>query len=590
MPPRKQTPKKKASQPGHKPAETKEEFENELKLLATQARDETWSRWFKEQGAVYGKITALIALIAVYSNVSVLTLSPVYGQIAAARLHERVVWTAMFIGWAGNLALRRILPVKTIMLLPLIAIHTPMLQSYLFSWSDTFGVANGPAITETLTLFPLVMLSTACIADTFAAADLSLLPNSVGSSAPGIGSYLLYKYVERTSSKQLFLQIGRSIVQTRVVMELALAATYAAMARSMLLFAAIPALLHGLFYNTNLMTPMATGLLNTTLNRNGWSLIDRWESNTGYISVIDSHRDGFRVMRCDHSLLGGEWIKLERKIVGEPIYSVFAQLEAVRLVEIPEKVPDNQAKALNIGLGIGTTPSALIAHGIDTTIVEIDPVVYDFAQKYFGLPSNHTAIIQDVVSWSQLNAESLHEHYDYIIHDVFTGGAEPIALFTDEFLMGLRHMLKPNGVIAINYAGDFTLPPLSIVVNTVKEVFPSCRIFREGPPPSEEKLEEEGRDFDNVIIFCTKLTSSSGGKQPITFRKPVEGDYLQSLARKAYLLPQHEVPPSAFSPLDEVGILRVNETEKLAKWHDQSAMGHWAVMRTVLPKEIWQLW
>ncbi|KAI1498808.1 S-adenosyl-L-methionine-dependent methyltransferase [Biscogniauxia marginata] len=588
MPPRKQTPKKKQPQPGHKPAETKEEFENELKLLAGQARDDTWGRWAREQGAVYAKLAVLIALMAVYANVSLLNLSPVYGQIAATRLHDRVVWAAMFVGWGGNLALSRNLPVKTITLLPLVAIHIPMVQYYLFGWSDTFGAEKGPAITEALTLFPLIVVSTACIADTIESVDLSFLPKSIANEIPGIGSYAIFKVIETITLRQLFMQAGKSILQTRVALELVLAATYAAMARSKLLLAAIPALLHGVFYNTHLMTPLATGLLNSTLAVNGWSVIDRWESNTGYISVIDSYRDGFRVMRCDHSLLGGEWTKLERKVVGEPIYSVFTQLEAVRLVEIPGKAPDDEAKALNIGLGIGTTPSALIAHGIDTTIVEIDPVVYDFAKKYFALPSNHTAVIQDVVSWSQLNAPNLHEHYDYIVHDVFTGGAEPIALFTDEFLEGLKHMLKANGVIAINYAGDFTLPPLSIVVNTVKEVFPSCRVFREGAPPSEEKLEEEGRDFDNVIIFCTK--SSSGGKEAITFRKPVEADYLQSLARKAYLLPQHEVPDSAFSTHDEVGILRANETEKLAKWHDQSALGHWAVMRTVLPKEIWQLW
>lgn len=76
-------------------------------------------------------------------------------------------------------------------------------------------------------------------------------------------------------------------------------------------------------------------------------------------------------------------------------------------------------------------------------------MVYDFAKKYFGLPSNHTAVIQDAISWSQSNKDDLHEYYDYIIHDVFTGGAEPIPLFTEEFLAGLKHMLKPNGVIAI---------------------------------------------------------------------------------------------------------------------------------------------
>lgn len=119
-------------------------------------------------------------------------------------------------------------------------------------------------------------------------------------------------------------------------------------------------------------------------------------------------------------------------------------------------------------------------------------------------------------------------------------------------------------------------------MNTIKEVFPSCRVFREGEPPSAETVEETGRDFDNVIVFCTKTD------EKVTFREPKEADYLQSLARRAFLLPKHEVDESAFSA--DVGILRVNETEKLAEWHDQSALGHWAVMRTVVPNYIWQNW
>ncbi|KAI8961215.1 S-adenosyl-L-methionine-dependent methyltransferase [Daldinia sp. FL1419] len=589
MPPRKQTPKKGPSQTGgggsKKPAETKEEFEAELKLLAGQAKEENWTNWAIQQAIVYIKAAALIILMAVYSNVSLLTLSPVYGQIAATRLHQRVVWSALFVGWGANIVLRRTLPVKTITLLPLVATYIPMLQFFLFQASETFGANLGPAITESLTLFPLAVLSTACIADVLENADLSLLPKSIASSAPGLGSYAFFKFVENETLQQLFTQIGKSLPQTRIGLELVLAATYSIMARSKLLIWAIPAILHAGFYNTHLMTPTATSSLNSTLQASGWSLVDRWESNTGYISVLNNHRDGYRTMRCDHSLLGGEWTKFGRKIVAEPIYSVFTQLEAVRLIQNPNKVPDNEARALNIGLGIGTTPSALIAHGIDTTIVEIDPVVYDFAKKYFGLPLNHTAVIQDAISWSQSNRDILHEYYDYIVHDVFTGGAEPIPLFTYEFLSGLRYMLKPNGVIAINYAGDFTLPPLGIVINTIKEVFPSCRIFRESEAPSEETVEEAGRDFDNVIVFCTK----SGDK--VTFRKPTEADYLDSLARRAYLLPKHEVKESAFSAAAaDAGILRVNETEKLEKWHDQGALGHWAVMRTVIPAFVWQSW
>ena len=33
-----------------------------------------------------------------------------------------------------------------------------------------------------------------------------------------------------------------------------------------------------------------------------------------------------------------------------------------------------------------------MAHGINTTVVEIDPAVYELALKHFHLPHNHTAV------------------------------------------------------------------------------------------------------------------------------------------------------------------------------------------------------
>lgn len=102
------------------------------------------------------------------------------------------------------------------------------------------------------------------------------------------------------------------------------------------------------------------------------------------------------------------------------------------------------------GLGIGTTPAALMAHGISTTIVEIDPVVYDFARKYFALPlpAGHTLVIADAVSYASQLAKT-ERKFDYVVHDVFTGGAEPVDLFTLEFVRDLHSVLNPGGVIAI---------------------------------------------------------------------------------------------------------------------------------------------
>ena len=78
-------------------------------------------------------------------------------------------------------------------------------------------------------------------------------------------------------------------------------------------------------------------------------------------------------------------------------------------------------------------------------------MVIDFAKKYFNLAQNHTSIIGDAVDFvSDMQTPFPNRKmYDYIIHDVFTGGAEPIDLFTREFLMDLRELLSSEGVVAI---------------------------------------------------------------------------------------------------------------------------------------------
>ena len=78
-------------------------------------------------------------------------------------------------------------------------------------------------------------------------------------------------------------------------------------------------------------------------------------------------------------------------------------------------------------------------------------MVHDFAMRYFDLPQNHTSIIGDAIEIvKDMQPRPGDDNlYNYILHDVFTGGAEPIELFTQEFLEGLSNLLKPDGVIAI---------------------------------------------------------------------------------------------------------------------------------------------
>lgn len=47
------------------------------------------------------------------------------------------------------------------------------------------------------------------------------------------------------------------------------------------------------------------------------------------------------------------------------------------------------------------------------------------------------------------NKQEDKKQYEFILHDVFTGGAVPASLFTAEFLTELRSLLTNDGVIAI---------------------------------------------------------------------------------------------------------------------------------------------
>jgi hypothetical protein len=57
-----------------------------------------------------------------------------------------------------------------------------------------------------------------------------------------------------------------------------------------------------------------------------------------------------------------------------------------------------------------------------------------------------------------------------------------------------------------------------------------------------------------------------------------------------FLLPEHEVEERFVRAEEGDTVLSRNDTERFRGWQQQGALGHWAVMRTVLPREIWEDW
>lgn len=128
-----------------------------------------------------------------------------------------------------------------------------------------------------------------------------------------------------------------------------------------------------------------------------------------------------------------------------------------------------------------------------------------------------------------------------------------------------------------NYAGDLLLPSTASVVKTIMSVFARCRLFREMARQSTTGPS----DFTNMVLFCRKL------REPFGFRDPVEADYLGSQARKEHLLPQHEIDANIF---DNGEVIKRSTTWRYETSQKKSALGHWHVMRSVLPDAVWEHW
>jgi hypothetical protein len=87
-----------------------------------------------------------------------------------------------------------------------------------------------------------------------------------------------------------------------------------------------------------------------------------------------------------------------------------------------------------------------------------------------------------------------------------------------------------------------------------------------------------------MVIFCRKTPGD------VIFRRPTQKDFLQSQVRRNLLLPKHEIQEQLLLEGEATDVLNKNETSKVTKWHQESAAGHWKIMRSVLPGYIWEQW
>ncbi|KAG8895077.1 hypothetical protein FRC00_008043, partial [Tulasnella sp. 408] len=395
-------------------------------------------------------------------------------------------------------------------------------------------------------------------------------------------------------------------------------------------------------FTTRTSRPCSTIEFPYIAGRNGTvRILAQKQSVTGLVQVAEELDTGFRYMRCDHSLLGGVWIgeervgslrttrwenppaggtDLEGVKLGDPIYSAFMLQDAMRLFERgPTAPPTEGQSALVIGLGAGIMARALDLLNIQATVVEIDPAVHEYAYRFFNLTGHPPVPRQDLfVSPYTIHPRTAQSHhmdgrkyvqerakfvnslsqdardeqrYDYVVHDVFTGGSVPAHLFTKEMWDDVKTVMRPDGILAVNFAGYLVSDASRSILTTLEESFELCRVFHDRIEEIDSGLSKDD-EFINVVFFCTQSPSID-----LSIREPEDNDFVNSHLKR-YLftrfekleIPSERILGSEFSPArtHREDYILTDQWNILAVAQQKTAVDHWKLMREVLPAETWE--
>lgn len=116
---------------------------------------------------------------------------------------------------------------------------------------------------------------------------------------------------------------------------------------------------------------------------------------------------------------------------------------------------------LVIGLGGGTIPTTLqkIYPDIQIDCVEIDPAVVRVAKKFFGFSGSGMNLFVEDGRVFVKRLLKQKRTYDLIVLDAFDHLSVPEHMTTREFLLEVRGLLQPDGVLAANtFAGGRLFP------------------------------------------------------------------------------------------------------------------------------------
>jgi predicted membrane-bound spermidine synthase len=150
------------------------------------------------------------------------------------------------------------------------------------------------------------------------------------------------------------------------------------------------------------------------------------------------------------------------------------------------------SEVLLMGMGGGTLVKRLEKLNFEMDIVEIDRRIKEVAHDYFDLSEDHNIIVDDARHFMKITPKK----YDILIFDVFKGESAPEHVLTLEGLQDARRILKPGGMVLINFYGylDGSIGKVtrSIYKTMLKDSF-NVQIFATPGEPDSRNLILVGR-------------------------------------------------------------------------------------------------
>lgn len=170
-------------------------------------------------------------------------------------------------------------------------------------------------------------------------------------------------------------------------------------------------------------------------------------------------------------------------------------------------------RVLMIGCGGGTLATMLARKGVAVTLVDIDPLSFEIARRYFHLPEAVHCHAGDGAAFLRRGAAG----YDAVILDAFSDAIIPPHLLKPGFFRLVKARLKRGGLFLVNIVvKDDDDPTPDRIARAMRSIWRGVRL-----------LDAEGFENRNAVAAAGAV---AGLKRPRLRMKPATG--ARALARE----------------------------------------------------------